>query len=224
MSWFIVCAILRYVHVWFVIRPRPFTQLHFRRTLSSSCIIMFQCRQCNKSYQRKPHLLRHEATRKFHPSCFHISSDFPLDTLQLSSSCPFCNKSFQKPYVHYIHIRNEILVNNPTEKWLEGTVKLVQRRIINRCLQLLSQAGNDSPVICASLPRHHAIEAHHAPAVVLLDANVVSQGRMISLLSLLALQLSHCHHLWTHHELLWQAVPHFSFFNILRIHLSKKTG
>ncbi|RAK91978.1 hypothetical protein BO79DRAFT_278725 [Aspergillus costaricaensis CBS 115574] len=48
---------------------------------------MFQCSQCNKSYQRKSHLLRHEIT---HTGTSH-------------SSCPFCNKSFLKKEVARRH-------------------------------------------------------------------------------------------------------------------------
>ncbi|OQE12469.1 hypothetical protein PENVUL_c001G06109 [Penicillium vulpinum] len=50
---------------------------------------MFQCKLCEKSYQRKTHLIRHEATH----------------TRQLSSSCPLCNKSFLKPEVTRRHIK-----------------------------------------------------------------------------------------------------------------------
>ncbi|PYI07519.1 hypothetical protein BO78DRAFT_341300 [Aspergillus sclerotiicarbonarius CBS 121057] len=48
---------------------------------------MFQCSQCNKSYQRKSHLLRHDAT--------HTGASY--------SSCPFCNKSFLKREVARRH-------------------------------------------------------------------------------------------------------------------------
>ncbi|KAJ5993288.1 hypothetical protein N7451_009012 [Penicillium sp. IBT 35674x] len=48
---------------------------------------MFKCTQCDKSYQRKTHLHRHEAT--------HMQ--------QAVSSCPFCNKSFLKPEVTRRH-------------------------------------------------------------------------------------------------------------------------
>ncbi|KAJ5537071.1 hypothetical protein N7513_010257 [Penicillium frequentans] len=48
---------------------------------------MFKCTQCEKSYQRKTHLHRHEAT--------HMQ--------QAASSCPFCNKSFLKPEVTRRH-------------------------------------------------------------------------------------------------------------------------
>ncbi|PYH98282.1 hypothetical protein BO71DRAFT_64468 [Aspergillus ellipticus CBS 707.79] len=48
---------------------------------------MFQCSQCNKSYQRRSHLLRHEVT--------HTGAS--------SSSCPFCNKSFLKQEVARRH-------------------------------------------------------------------------------------------------------------------------
>ncbi|KAJ5894662.1 hypothetical protein N7495_006353 [Penicillium taxi] len=50
---------------------------------------MFQCMQCDKSYQRKTHLLRHEATH----------------TKQLESSCPICKKSFLKPEVTRRHAK-----------------------------------------------------------------------------------------------------------------------
>ncbi|PWY87940.1 hypothetical protein BO94DRAFT_59084 [Aspergillus sclerotioniger CBS 115572] len=48
---------------------------------------MFQCSQCNKSYQRKSHLLRHEVT--------HTGASY--------SSCPFCNKTFLKKEVARRH-------------------------------------------------------------------------------------------------------------------------
>ncbi|KAJ6096101.1 hypothetical protein N7486_006847 [Penicillium sp. IBT 16267x] len=48
---------------------------------------MFKCTQCDKSYQRKTHLHRHEAT--------HMQ--------QAASSCPFCKKSFLKPEVTRRH-------------------------------------------------------------------------------------------------------------------------
>ncbi|OJJ99280.1 hypothetical protein ASPACDRAFT_52686 [Aspergillus aculeatus ATCC 16872] len=49
---------------------------------------MFQCSHCDKSYQRKSHLLRHEAT--------HTTESF-------SSICPICNKAFQKQEVARRH-------------------------------------------------------------------------------------------------------------------------
>ncbi|OQE14720.1 hypothetical protein PENSTE_c033G04949 [Penicillium steckii] len=48
---------------------------------------MFQCPQCEKSYSRKAHLLRHQQTH----------------APQHASSCPFCNKSFLKPEVTRRH-------------------------------------------------------------------------------------------------------------------------
>ncbi|RAL10843.1 uncharacterized protein BO97DRAFT_393324 [Aspergillus homomorphus CBS 101889] len=48
---------------------------------------MFQCSHCDKSYQRKSHLLRHEAT--------HTGAS--------SSICPFCNKAFLKQEVARRH-------------------------------------------------------------------------------------------------------------------------
>uniref|UniRef100_A0A093XLP8 Gastrula zinc finger protein XlCGF9.1 n=2 Tax=Talaromyces marneffei PM1 TaxID=1077442 RepID=A0A093XLP8_TALMA len=48
---------------------------------------MFQCPQCDKSYSRKSHLLRHELTH----------------TSELSASCPICKKEFQKPEVARRH-------------------------------------------------------------------------------------------------------------------------
>ncbi|CAI7586145.1 unnamed protein product [Penicillium discolor] len=50
---------------------------------------MFQCTLCEKVYQRKTHLIRHEATH----------------TQQLSSSCPLCSKAFLKPEVTRRHIK-----------------------------------------------------------------------------------------------------------------------
>ncbi|KAJ5723964.1 hypothetical protein N7488_001999 [Penicillium malachiteum] len=50
---------------------------------------MFKCTQCDKSYQRKTHLLRHEA----------------VHTQQLASSCPFCKKAFLKPEVTRRHAK-----------------------------------------------------------------------------------------------------------------------
>ncbi|OKL61883.1 hypothetical protein UA08_02840 [Talaromyces atroroseus] len=47
----------------------------------------FACSQCDKSYSRKSHLLRHELTH----------------TNQLSASCPICKKEFQKPEVARSH-------------------------------------------------------------------------------------------------------------------------
>ncbi|RAH78212.1 hypothetical protein BO86DRAFT_439222 [Aspergillus japonicus CBS 114.51] len=49
---------------------------------------MFQCSHCDKTYQRKSHLLRHEATHT---------------TESLSSICPICNKAFQKQEVARRH-------------------------------------------------------------------------------------------------------------------------
>ncbi|KAE8160454.1 hypothetical protein BDV40DRAFT_215910 [Aspergillus tamarii] len=48
---------------------------------------MFRCAQCDKSYQRKAHLLRHELTHSG----------------KAASTCPFCNKSFLKPEVARRH-------------------------------------------------------------------------------------------------------------------------
>ncbi|KAE8381680.1 hypothetical protein BDV26DRAFT_278667 [Aspergillus bertholletiae] len=48
---------------------------------------MFHCSQCDKSYQRKSHLLRHELTHSG----------------QAASACPFCKKSFLKPEVARRH-------------------------------------------------------------------------------------------------------------------------
>ncbi|KAL4787269.1 hypothetical protein BJX76DRAFT_31214 [Aspergillus varians] len=48
---------------------------------------MFRCSQCDKSYQRKAHLQRHEVTH----------------TGQAASACPFCRKSFLKPEVARRH-------------------------------------------------------------------------------------------------------------------------
>ncbi|KOC08129.1 hypothetical protein AFLA70_14g006201 [Aspergillus flavus AF70] len=48
---------------------------------------MFRCSQCDKSYQRKAHLLRHELTHSG----------------QAASVCPFCKKSFLKPEVARRH-------------------------------------------------------------------------------------------------------------------------
>ncbi|KAL5340845.1 hypothetical protein BJX70DRAFT_96057 [Aspergillus crustosus] len=44
---------------------------------------MFQCSQCDKAYQRKAHLQRHELTH----------------TGQATSACPFCRKAFLIPYM-----------------------------------------------------------------------------------------------------------------------------
>ncbi|KAL4977541.1 hypothetical protein BDW66DRAFT_34596 [Aspergillus desertorum] len=48
---------------------------------------MFQCPQCDKSYQRKAHLRRHEVTH----------------TGQAATACPFCGKFFLKPEVTRRH-------------------------------------------------------------------------------------------------------------------------
>jgi ribosomal protein L37AE/L43A len=57
---------------------------------------MFQCSHCDKSYLRKTHLIRHEATRELEPLTEGVQTDKFLDKQQLSSSCPFCGKSFLK--------------------------------------------------------------------------------------------------------------------------------
>ncbi|KAL2799563.1 hypothetical protein BJX66DRAFT_242484 [Aspergillus keveii] len=48
---------------------------------------MFQCSHCDKTYQRKAHLQRHEVTH----------------TGQATSACPFCKKAFIKPEVARRH-------------------------------------------------------------------------------------------------------------------------
>ncbi|KAL4881562.1 hypothetical protein BJY04DRAFT_207381 [Aspergillus karnatakaensis] len=57
---------------------------------------MFRCSHCDKSYQRKAHLQRHEVTH----------------TGQAASACPFCQKTFLKPEVARRHSKKCAIVHN----------------------------------------------------------------------------------------------------------------
>ncbi|KAL4933899.1 uncharacterized protein BDV17DRAFT_70267 [Aspergillus undulatus] len=57
---------------------------------------MFRCSQCDKTYQRKAHLQRHEVTH----------------TGQATSACPICGKSFLKPEVARRHSKACAIKNN----------------------------------------------------------------------------------------------------------------
>ncbi|KAJ6185961.1 hypothetical protein N7519_007262 [Penicillium mononematosum] len=83
-------AQMEFVHaLTFVAAHCPFPFFSFSFAMKAAFDIMFQCTLCEKAYQRKTHLIRHEATH----------------TQQPSSSCPLCSKAFVKPEVARRHIK-----------------------------------------------------------------------------------------------------------------------
>ncbi|KAJ5836528.1 hypothetical protein N7447_002554 [Penicillium robsamsonii] len=82
-------APIAFVHAPTTLRPSSPPPLSFFFSLSccdktkAAFNVMFQCTLCDKAYQRKTHLIRHQVTH----------------TQQLSSSCPLCRKAFLKPCV-----------------------------------------------------------------------------------------------------------------------------
>ncbi|KAJ5591858.1 uncharacterized protein N7459_002227, partial [Penicillium hispanicum] len=119
--------------------------------------IMFQCSHCDKTYQRKTHLLRHEATH----------------TRQSSSSCPFCNKSFLKPEVTRRHSKTCAKKNNqPSPPAAKPGRK---RQSCDSCFSAKAACDRNSPCSrCRSLGRQCAFGAEQTSSPGSITSAIVS--------------------------------------------------
>ncbi|RAK99885.1 Zn(II)2Cys6 transcription factor [Aspergillus ibericus CBS 121593] len=108
---------------------------------------MFQCSQCNKTYQRKSHLHRHEVT--------HTGASY--------SSCPFCNKSFLKREVARRHSKTCARKHNqpPPAAAKPGRKK----QSCDECFSAKAACDRDSPCSrCQSLGKQCSFGDRSTPS------------------------------------------------------------
>ncbi|KAL2810475.1 hypothetical protein BJX63DRAFT_316784 [Aspergillus granulosus] len=104
---------------------------------------MFQCSHCDKSYQRKAHLQRHEVTH----------------TGQATSACSFCKKTFIKPEVARRHSKACAIKYNqqPAPAAKPGR----KRQSCDQCFSMKRACDKSSPCSrCRSLGQQCTYEPH----------------------------------------------------------------
>ncbi|KAE8150853.1 hypothetical protein BDV25DRAFT_105056 [Aspergillus avenaceus] len=110
---------------------------------------MFQCPKCDKTYQRKAHLRRHEVTH----------------TGRAASECPFCKKSFLKPEVARRHSKACAIKYNqqPTPAAKPGR----KRQACDQCFSTKRACDKDSPCSrCQSLGQKCTFESEQLPSQI----------------------------------------------------------
>ncbi|KAL2848511.1 hypothetical protein BJY01DRAFT_233825 [Aspergillus pseudoustus] len=104
---------------------------------------MFRCSHCDKSYQRKAHLQRHEVTH----------------TGQAAAACPFCKKSFIKSEVARRHSKACAIKYNqqPVPAAKPGR----KRQSCDQCFSMKRPCDKSSPCSrCCSLRQQCTYESH----------------------------------------------------------------
>ncbi|KAL4861724.1 hypothetical protein BDV12DRAFT_190892 [Aspergillus spectabilis] len=104
---------------------------------------MFRCSQCDKTYQRKSHLQRHEVTH----------------TGQAASACPYCRKFFLKPEVARRHSKKCAIVHNqqPAPAARPGR----KRQSCDQCFSTKRACDKSSPCSrCQSIGLNCTFDSH----------------------------------------------------------------
>ncbi|KAL4958944.1 uncharacterized protein BDV14DRAFT_22826 [Aspergillus stella-maris] len=121
---------------------------------------MFRCSQCDKTYQRKAHLQRHEVTH----------------TGQAASACPICGKSFLKPEVARRHSKACAIKNNqqPAPAAKPGR----KRQSCDQCFSTKRACDKSSPCSrCRSLDLQCTFESQQVLSRTSGSAGIPSQPR-----------------------------------------------
>ncbi|KAL2850856.1 hypothetical protein BJX68DRAFT_73588 [Aspergillus pseudodeflectus] len=104
---------------------------------------MFRCSHCDKTYQRKAHLQRHEVTH----------------TGQATSACPFCKKAFVKPEVARRHSKTCAIKYN--QQAAPAAKAGRKRQSCDQCFSMKRACDKDSPCSrCRSLGQQCTYASH----------------------------------------------------------------